>query len=401
MARILVTDGDERSALAVVRSLGRVGHEVIVGASEYASLAGASRLASGRVRLADPTTEEEQFVITVANAVKAHDVDMVVPLTDASVMALLVHADDIRPAILPLASSETFRRVSDKAVVAAAAATLGIAVPRHVRVDRRTELVEVLQSDRVNYPIVLKPARSVAGAGAQRARHGVVHALDPANGLRWAATLPDGAFPLLVQERITGYGIGVFLLLWRGQLLAAFAHRRLREKPPSGGVSVLCESVRLTPDMLERSRSLLEHFGWSGVAMVEYKRDSSSGRDVLMEINGRFWGSLQLAIDAGVDFPTILADAALAVPHRVHHPTSYRIGQRSRWWWGDVDHLLARIVSSRRALALPSDAPSLLRTILSFLSTTLTATKDQVLRLNDPFPFVHETKRWLRGILET
>ena len=37
--------------------------------------------------------------------------------------------------------------------------------------------------------------------------------------------------------------------------------------------------------------------------MVEFKHDERDGVPKLMEINGRFWGSLQLAIDAGVDFP--------------------------------------------------------------------------------------------------
>ncbi len=107
-----------------------------------------------------------------------------------------------------------------------------------------------------------------------------------------------------------GPGVGVFLLLWEGKLRAAFAHRRLREKPPSGGVSVYRESIALDPVLLERSRRLLESFGWQGVAMVEYKIDERTGTPILMEINGRFWGSLQLAVDAGVDFPRLLIECA-------------------------------------------------------------------------------------------
>ena len=41
--------------------------------------------------------------------------------------------------------------------------------------------------------------------------------------------------------------------------------------------------------------------------MVEFKLDARDGVAKLMEINGRFWGSLQLAVDAGVDFPAILS----------------------------------------------------------------------------------------------
>ena len=114
------------------------------------------------------------------------------------------------------------------------------------------------------------------------------------------ASLDDAAFPLLIQQRIVGPGTGIFLLVWDGTVRAVFAHRRLREKPPSGGVSVYSESIAAKPDLVERSRLLLERMKWNGIAMIEYKLDASTGVPYLMEVNGRFWGSLQLAIDAGV-----------------------------------------------------------------------------------------------------
>src|SRR6185312_15979930 len=104
---------------------------------------------------------------------------------------------------------------------------------------------------------------------------------------------------------------------------------------PSGGVSVYRESIVADPELVRRSRALLDRFGWCGVAMIEYKVDARTGTPYLMEINARFWGSLQLAIDAGVDFPNLLLSVALDGA-RPAMPT-YRAGVRSRWWWGDVD----------------------------------------------------------------
>ena len=86
----------------------------------------------------------------------------------------------------------------------------------------------------------------VAGAGELRA------------ALAALAAHGDAAFPLLVQQRIVGPGIGVFLLVWDGALLATFEHRRLREKPPSGGVRVYSESVEADADLVGKSRALLE-----------------------------------------------------------------------------------------------------------------------------------------------
>lgn len=43
--------------------------------------------------------------------------------------------------------------------------------------------------------------------------------------------------------------------------------------------------------------------------MVEWKVDLRDGRPKLMEINPRFWGSLELAVRSGVNFPSLYADA--------------------------------------------------------------------------------------------
>jgi predicted ATP-grasp superfamily ATP-dependent carboligase len=198
---------------------------------------------------------------------------------------------------------------------------------------------------------------------------------------------------VLVQQRIIGPGVGVFVLLWEGDVLAVFSHRRLREKPPSGGVSVYCESQEPDEQLVARSVTLLREFGWHGVAMVEYKVDAESGDAYLMEINGRFWGSLQLAIDAGVDFPRLLVSAALG--ETVQKLNGYRAGVRCRWVLGDVDHLIARLRRSPAALGLPPGAPARSRALLDFLVAFRPGSRGEVLRLSDPAPAGRELLDWL------
>src|SRR5205823_2531443 len=135
----------------------------------------------------------------------------------------------------------------------------------------------------------------------------------------------------------------------------------LREKPPSGGVSVLRESVPVDPIVRDQAIRLLGPLGWHGVAMLEYKQDRRTGTPYLMEVNGRFWGSLQLAVDAGVDFAYLAWQLALG--HRPEIAPSYRVGVKSRWLLGDLDHLLTRLGTRDRDLQLPDLASSKLRTL--------------------------------------
>jgi predicted ATP-grasp superfamily ATP-dependent carboligase len=388
--RILVTDGTQRSALAVVRSLGRAGHTVFVCAPRVPSLAGSSRFAFAEAAVANALAAPADFVSDVASLIERWRIDVLIPIAESSLLALLPERTALGVTI-PFPSDEIFRAVADKNVVLEAAAKLGIATPKQLVLRSKSEL-RAIDPSLLDYPVVLKPSRSVGEQHGQRVSLGVVHVAN-ADPLRpTIEALDDAAFPLLVQQRIVGPGIGVFLLLWDGVVRASFAHRRLREKPASGGVSVYSESVAADLALLERSRLLLEQLGWSGVAMVEYKLDTKTGVPYLMEVNGRFWGSLQLAIDAGVDFPALLVAAASnSAPSGA---ADYRVGVRSRWWWGDVDQLLSRWRRSATALALPADAPSRWRATLDFFNVWRPHDRSDVFRVDDVRPFIRETIDW-------
>lgn len=389
MARILVTDGDQRAALAIVRSLGSAGHEVIVTSPDGHSLAGASRFAAADIALPHPLSDPNGFFEEIT--AHASRTDVLVPVTEPSLLAVLPRVETL-PCTVPFPDADTFQRASDKAWVAEAAAAVGLAVPRQLVIESHDVVPDLPVAESESW--VLKPSRSVTGGlklSVSYARGG--------NGLLKAiGSLAPQAFPLLVQQRVEGPGAGVFLLRWKGRILAAFAHRRIREKPPSGGVSVLRESVRLDPRLLEGATKLLERLDWKGVAMVEFKVDARSGTGYVMEVNGRFWGSLQLAVDAGVDFPRLLVDAALG--HDVRPVTDYRVGVRSRWLLGDVDHMLLRLRRSRQALNLPPGAPGRGTVLADFFKTFVQRHRTEVLRLSDPHPFMREFARWLGQLLQ-
>ena len=107
-----------------------------------------------------------------------------------------------------------------------------------------------------------------------------------------------------------------------GDVLIEFQHERIHEWPPEGGVSTLCRSVSLEKgvDARARSAALIKALKWTGVAMVEYRYDESAQTYCLMEINGRFWGSLPLAIGAGVPF----AAALVGICGRGDEPSRWR-----------------------------------------------------------------------------
>jgi predicted ATP-grasp superfamily ATP-dependent carboligase len=316
------------------------------------------------------------------------------PIAEQSVIALLPTRDRLFPATIPFPDIADVDALRDKERLLREAAGLGIMVPAQ-KVVRDAEDLASVDVSPLRYPVVIKPARSVSECLGPRATFSVSYACDEKELTRKIRVLPPAAFPLLLQERIVGPGIGIFLLLWDGQVMAEFAHQRLTEKPPSGGVSVYRESIVLDENLRDQSVALLKRFNWRGVAMVEYKRDSASGQSYLMEINGRFWGSLQLAIDSGVDFPRILIGCALG--ESFDGVPTYHAGVRSRWWWGQIDHVVGRVRRSRQPEPVPPGSRSFPRVLGDLLIGPIRRRDyEEVLRWNDPRPFFNETIRWIR-----
>jgi predicted ATP-grasp superfamily ATP-dependent carboligase len=391
MERVIVTDGETRAALAAVRSLGRAGYTVCLTATRQPSLAGASRFVSHRVQLAAAAANPARAMEELAALVSRWGADVVIPVTDASIAAILRQCGPrIGRAVVAGPSLEAYEALANKAALLERARALGVAVPRTVTARSPAELATAAAA--VGYPCVLKPHRSWV-SGEVMVTTGEVRVAETPTAL--AKSFPDAAYPILVQKRIEGPGEGIFLLMDDGRRTATFAHRRLREKPPSGGVSTYRESIPPPEDLVDAAEALLGDVGWQGVAMVEFKRSARVGRGYLMEVNGRLWGSLQLAIDAGVDFPVLLVRTALRQP--VTPVTSYRTGVRTRWFWGDVDHLIARLRYSREQLHLGPEAPSVAGVARDFLRFWRRGDRWEVWDRDDPWPFWRETVDWFRG----
>ena len=169
------------------------------------------------------------------------------------------------------------------------------------------------------WPVVLKPLSSYAAENLSQRRE-VVRAYAPKElESEIRRLLVDG--PVLAQECFVWNGVGVELLAERGQVLVAFQHQRVHQ-PPRGGASSYRKSVPLRNDLLQAASQLIAALNFTGVIMVEFLVDRSSDDWRFVEMNGRFWGSLPLAVAAGVDFPYYLYQ--LLVRGEVKFPTQYR-----------------------------------------------------------------------------
>lgn len=385
MKRVIVLDANQRSALAVTRSLGKRGVKVYTADETPSSLAGSSRYSSSYFHYPSPRTNASDFIEFLLNLVKTHNIGILFPMTELTSTLLLKHQSNFPKNSLPFPDMSTVDSLANKCQLMRTADSLHIPIPRTWQVENPTELPDKL--DNFQYPLILKPGKSWIFTNKWN-RYGVKYADSPLMAQKLIESNPAfQAHPFILQEYIIGSGQGVFALYDHGNPLAFFAHRRIREKPPRGGVSVLSESIPIDQTMLNYSRRLLDNANWHGVAMVEFKVDKNNGTPYLMEVNTRFWGSLQLAIDAGVDFPWLLYK--LACDEQPEKVRNYRYGIRLRWLLGDFDNLYLTLRDQRINLR------DKINSFLHFLKPSPFKTRHEVDRWGDLGPFRHELKQYI------
>ncbi len=394
---ILVTDGDNRSALAVTRSLGRLGHTVLVTDTKGKNLASCSRFCSRSIATPDPLHHAAAYAGAIMEIADREKIDTIFPMTEQSIYALNRFRDALPvTTLLACPPQSMMESVSDKSALCKMAESLQVAIPKTLYLDNAGDLARII--DQIDtFPVVVKPALSRIQVGEGFLSGGVCYASDRYALEKLYASRPVLKYPSLIQEKIVGSGTGLFTLYGENRHLALFSHKRLREKPPSGGVSVVSQSVVLDQEMVAASDRLLSAVGWSGVAMVEFKRDRRDGKAKLMEINGRFWGSLQLAITCGIDFPALLLGAL--------HGTSstalvddYPAGHKLKWFLGTLDHLIIRLKNNKTTLNLTQTAPSKYRAVADFLRIWERDTSFDVISKNDIAPFRYEIASYLKNL---
>lgn len=388
MKNVLILDANQRSALAATRSLGKRGIRVITGDETKETLAGNSKYCRQRVVYSSPYHSPESFISSLQQAVKIHDVDIMFPMTDATTELVLKHKHEFPDIEIPFPTLSAYEAVTDKSGLFRTARNAGVPVPRTLYFDG-SDSVDCV-NDEIDFPVVIKPFRSrifrnggveITSVKYARSREELGRTIKKYSWLR--------NHPFMLQQYIEGHGQGIFILCNRGKLIAGFAHKRLREKPPSGGVSVLSKSIEVQQPMLDIAMKLLAPLQWHGVAMVEFKV-SQDGTPYLMEINGRFWGSLQLAIDAGVDFPFLLYK--IASGQNVEPQTGFRTGNLCRWLLGDLDHLYLKLKSGSQECSLAEKFAAVGRFVIPWQPGMHYETN----RLNDMKPFIFELKNYLR-----
>lgn len=214
-----------------------------------------------------------------------HPFDLVIP---SGIDAVFKTARSGARAMLP--SVETIELASSKMATLEQANRVGVPCPT-------SQCSEGLDLEQVSFPCVVKAAREAGGTLVDYPRNASELR---ASISRIEAHPSQASTPPVVQNYLSGAGVGFFALYIEGELRQWYMHERIREMPVTGGASV-CARTIFNERVFEFGKRLLDSLNWHGPAMVEFKLDHD-GNPFLMEINPKLWGSLELGLRAGKNF---------------------------------------------------------------------------------------------------
>lgn len=297
---VLVTDAQMRSSLAVIRSLGKRGLNVTAGEETRFTTGFFSKYCSNKVVYFNPINEEEKFVENILDIVKNNDYDVVFPVADNCLKPIIQNREEFNKYTkIALPDNEIFMKAYDKGN------TLKIAIENNIPCPKTYFNIDELyeNQEKLTYPLIIKPRISSGSRGLKTCR-----SFDDL--ISNYKELQEKFGALLVQEYIPyGGEMGVYTLFnFESEPRAVTAQQRIRSYPVSGGPSTLRKTIKneISEEAIKIGFKLLRAMKWSGVGMVEFRIDERDGSLKLMEVNPRFWGSLQLSILSGVDFPYML-----------------------------------------------------------------------------------------------
>lgn len=331
MKKILITDGSYKHTLGITRSLGKLGYKIDLIASKN-SVSNYSKYCNKVVY--DENRFKEEFIDEFISFLKKQDYYFLIAISAFSVELISkyskrikklvdIHVPDIKKVEICLSKEKTYNHLKK----------IKINQPLTWDFYNYKEFLKVLPN--IKFPSIVKSKSEINKIDTE-------YYNSPKELSRKVSEFfyENNSIPI-IQERITGEGYGFFAIYLNGKCKSYFMHRRIREFPVMGGSSTCAKSI-YDEDLKNEGIKILNHLNWNGVAMVEFKKCQKTGKFYLIEINPKYWGSHDLAIECGMNFPLLSIQLIKNIKNNIRQ-VNYKTDQKYHWpFEGEFMHFLKK-----------------------------------------------------------
>jgi len=373
--RVLVTYGWCRNSYAVARNLSKHGLEVYAADMSKNFMTGSSKYIKGKFIYSNFYIYPEKFISDINNYIIQNEIGFYIPVHEEILVVAKYRNNLPEELIIPIDRYENIYNLYNKKELCKLAISNNISIPETIFYDHNTDLEEL--TEKIKYPNIIKLQES-NGAKGVRISKNKEEFVNNFNELSKIGNFKEK--PPIIQEYVNGKMYAVSLLANKGQIVASFIRRNLREKDYFGGTCTKCESIH-REDILNAAKKLLEKISFTGVCMLEFKVNEEENKYWLIEANPRYWGTTSHDIDCGIEFPYY--QYLMGLGSKIDNIPEYKDHLISKWIIGDFISLLNTTKFSKNKI----------KNILSYFKFNSNFYMD--LKFDDIRPFISEFKYYL------
>jgi predicted ATP-grasp superfamily ATP-dependent carboligase len=299
---VLIPDGENYLLSAVVHGLAQVpGVDVYVMSNARHKSMRFSRYVR-KFTFYPKTDSELEWIAYINLEIDKHDIDVVIPVWEIGVKTLVKNKEKIiqKDKLCLLPNLEALTIAINKALLAKHLEIHQLPNPKTIPLDSIEQLEQVVG---LKFPVLLKPKEGFGGG------HGI-RIFNSKKGIEHYLIENKIDYECLLQEYIEGYDIDCSVLCKNGDILAFTIQKGnmmgSRAFSPPIGLDFLYDK-----ELYNVVSRLMKSLNWSGVAHIDMRYDKNDKQFKIIEINSRYWGSLDASILAGVNFPHLHCLASL------------------------------------------------------------------------------------------
>ncbi|GMM68918.1 hypothetical protein MTsDn1_22130 [Alteromonas sp. MTD1] len=391
MTKALIIGEDTRSFLSVIRSLGRMGITVDVVCFDRTSPSLKSKFIREAYYYNYQNCEADEWITLVTKLINDGAYNLVFPCDERAIYPLVNAKREInRHTKLALPNKAVRDNLFDKNL------TKKIAKQCEVRV-AKGEIRSIENStykqlaDEFSSKFVIKPTESFSENNLSSRNK--VEIIDNADDYdKYLSKNDVSGLDFLIEEYFEGVGQGISVFSCQGVIQYMFAHTRVNE-PRTGGGSSYRKAIPIDPSMAKACEAICRATSYDGVGMFEFKYNKTTNDWILVEVNARFWGSLPLALHAGVDFPRHYAEYLLGTYEvKTSYCAEYKIGALARSFSNDVYDIRAEMQHVAELEGKISAITGAIKRLSAF-SRVLGNEKIDSYDKDDKLPFYNEFKQ--------
>lgn len=237
---------------------------------------------------------DEEWIHNINKEVRKHNIDVIMPIFEIGIKTLIAnkkHIEDIsKLGLLPALMS--FDTAINKGELAQFLQVNKISGPKSILVSSNKDLSQI---DKLNFPVIIKPTEGFGGG------QGII-VFQTLESLKNHFLQNGFNYKNIIQEYIVGYDIDCSVLCRDGKILAFTIQKGnmvgKNQFSPQFGLSFTYEE-----ELYKLVKKLMQTLNWNGVAHIDMRYDENTKEFRVIEINTRFWVSLDASLLAGVNFP--------------------------------------------------------------------------------------------------